>query len=386
MKTLVIDENLQSRELLINNLKNIKNIEILGEFESFNLGNIDFSTIDLILFDINSKNCDELVNKIGFLKSQFKNLNFISLSYEINSQMVTKILNAGANDFLLKPIFLNILEASIKKISQNEIKKARTITVFSQKGGVGKTSLITNLAWEIFQQTNDKICILDLNFNSQDVSAFLNTKTEYSLNNVMSNFENLNKDTLLSLIPKYKDSQIYILETKEENIIKESFTTQQITKIINSLKNIFDYIIIDTSNLINESNISIFNYTDLIILLTTTNSASIKNCLKTYELFDKINYANDKIKLIVNRFIESEKSSLEIIKKDIFATIPNNYLTLIDAINLGQNVGEINPQSNIAKAYKRIAQEILKIDFSNLNSKVNYNHGIFNLLRRMGEE
>lgn len=386
MKTLVIDENLQSRELLINNLKNIKNIEILGEFESFNLGNIDFSTIDLILFDINSKNCDELVNKIVFLKSQFKNLNFISLSYEINSQMVTKILNAGANDFLLKPIFLNILEASIKKISQNEIKKARTITVFSQKGGVGKTSLITNLAWEIFQQTNDKICILDLNFNSQDVSAFLNTKTEYSLNNVMSNFENLNKDTLLSLIPKYKDSQIYILETKEENIIKESFTTQQITKIINSLKNIFDYIIIDTSNLINESNISIFNYTDLIILLTTTNSASIKNCLKTYELFDKINYANDKIKLIVNRFIESEKSSLEIIKKDIFATIPNNYLTLIDAINLGQNVGEINPQSNIAKAYKRIAQEILKIDFSNLNSKVNYNHGIFNLLRRMGEE
>lgn len=386
MKTLVIDENLQSRELLINNLKNIKNIEILGEFESFNLGNIDFSTIDLILFDINSKNCDELVNKIVFLKSQFKNLNFISLSYEINSQMVTKILNAGANDFLLKPIFLNILEASIKKISQNEIKKAKTITVFSQKGGVGKTSLITNLAWEIFQQTNDKICILDLNFNSQDVSAFLNTKTEYSLNNVMSNFENLNKDSLLSLIPKYKDSQIYILETKEENIIKESFTTQQITKIINSLKNIFDYIIIDTSNLINESNISIFNYTDLIILLTTTNSASIKNCLKTYELFDKINYANDKIKLIVNRFIESEKSSLEIIKKDIFATIPNNYLTLIDAINLGQNVGEINPQSNIAKAYKRIAQEILKIDFSNLNSKVNYNHGIFNLLRRMGEE
>lgn len=385
MKTIVIDANLQSKELLINNLKNIANIEILGEFENFNLCEIDFSNIDLILFDINSKNCEEATNKVTQLKSKFLNLKFIALSYEINSQLVAKILNAGANDFLLKPILPNVLEASIKKINQNEIKKAKAITIFSQKGGVGKTSLVTNLAWEIFQQTNEKVCILDLSFNSQDASTFLNTKIQYDLNDAMSNFENLNKEAFLSLISRYKDSQIYILETKEENNTKGKFSPQQITKIISSLKNIFNYIIIDTSNTFDESNVSIFNYTDLILLLTTTNSTSIKNCLKTYELFDKIGYSNDKIKLIVNRFIESEKSSLEIIQKNIFATIPNNYLTLIDSINLGQNVGEVNPQSNIAKAYKKIAQEILNIDFSKLNSKANYNHGIFNLLKRMGD-
>ena len=73
------------------------------------------------------------------------------------------------------------------------------------------------------------------------------------------------------------------------------------------------------------------------------------------------------------------------IGKDVFDTIPNNYLTLVDAINLGQAVGDINPQSNIAKAYARITDKILKLDFATLSEKANYNHGIFNLLQRMGE-
>ena len=71
------------------------------------------------------------------------------------------------------------------------------------------------------------------------------------------------------------------------------------------------------------------------------------------------------------------------IKKEVYFKIPNNYLTLIDAINIGKTVEETNPQSNIAKAYGSLAQEIINTDFSN-NAKI-YNHGVFNLLRRMGE-
>lgn len=386
MKTIVIDENIQSKELLINNLKNIENVEIIGNFDNFNSDEINFSCAELILFDINSKNCDEIVNKIAFLKSQFENLNFIALSYEINSQMVTKILNAGANDFLLKPILANILETSIKKLANNENKKAKTLTVFSSKGGVGKTSLITNLAWEIYQKTNAKICILDLSFSSDDASVFLNVESKLDFNNILSNLENLNKEAFLSTLSKYQDSKVYILKAQSDFLFELNFTPQKIAKIINSLKNIFDYILIDTTNLINEQNVSIFNCSDLILLLTTTNATSIKNCLKSYELFDKLSYSNDKIKLIVNRFIETEDYTLNEVREKIFATIPNNYLTLVDSINQAKNVGQTNPQSNIAKAYKKIAQEILNIDFLNLNSKVNYNHGIFNLLKKMGEE
>ncbi len=390
MKTLIIDKNPQSREYLINCIKNIKNIELVNSLNDFECEDINYNEINLILFDVDSKNSKEILEKISYLKKQFENINFIALSYEINSNLVNETLKKGVDDFLLKPILPNILETSIKKISLNKEKKGKVITIYTNKGGIGKTSLTTNLAWEINKQTEDKICILDLSYSSENVNSYLNIKQKYGLDYILSNLQNLNEQTFLSLIGKYNDKEIYTLEANETAIPQSNLTPQIITKIINSLKNIFDYIIIDTSNLINEPNISVLNNSNLILLMILGNQTSIKNCHKAYELFDKIGCNNDKIKLIINRFIENQELTIENIEKtlekEVFATIPNNYLTLIDAINLEKNVDEVNPKSNIAKAYSKIAKNILEINFENLNSKANFNHSIFNLLKRMGEE
>ena len=61
-------------------------------------------------------------------------------------------------------------------------------------------------------------------------------------------------------------------------------------------------------------------------------------------------------------------------------------MTLIDAINQEKNVDEVNPNSNIAKSYSKIAKDIVQIDFDKINSKANFDYNVFNLLKRMGEE
>ena len=96
---------------------------------------------------------------------------------------------------------------------------------------------------------------------------------------------------------------------------------------------------------------------------------------------------SSRIKFILNRYSENSEIKIDDIKNtigiDIFHKIPNNYLTLIDAINLGCALRETNPHSNIAKAYNSLARELINTDY--INVQKNYNHGIFNLLRRMGE-
>ena len=390
LKTIIIDKNAQSAELLENNIKGIQNIEFLCKYSSvFDVE--DVLNIDLILFDVALKEFDAIFSKIREFKQKNKNLKFIALSYEINSELVTKVLNEGVSEFLLKPIIPALLETAIKKIETPTLKKASTISVFSNKGGVGKTSLAINLAYEIYRETKEKVCILDLSFNSEDVAAFLDIEQRFDIDYIMSNIENSNKELLLSLMCKYQDTELYVLEAQEDISPELKYTPQKISKIINSLKNIFDYIVIDTSSLINELNISILNNSDLILLIGLSNMPSIRNCQKCYELFDNIGYKDDKIKLIVNRFIENSELTINDIKntldQNVFYKIPNNYLTLIDAINIGATVEETNPQSNIAKAYKDLTHEILNIDFISIKEKekTNYNHGIFNLLRRMGE-
>ena len=394
IKTIIIDKTENSKELISSFLKNIDDIEVVSCFDSFSQNNINPKDIDLIIFDVSSKDLNEIIIKINKLKAQNSKLNFIAVSYEINSELTTAILKEGVGDFLLKPLIPNILEASIKKITQNNnsnLSKANTICVFSNKAGVGKTSIAVNLAYELSQKTKDKVCLLDLSFNSEDILTYLNIEPKFNIDYILNNIENADNELFLSLLNNYENSNLYVFSLQDEINLNFTINIQTINKILNALKNIFSYIIVDLTNIIDERTVSILNTMDLILLIGLENLASIRNLQKCCELFDNIGYNKDKIKLIVNRHIENSEITIrdieKTISKDVFFKIPNNYLTLIDAINRGKTLGQINPQSNIAKAYKNLANEIYNIDFINLNeaNKVSYNHGVFNLLRKMGE-
>ena len=388
-KVILIDEE-KNRELLSKYLNNINNIEILFECQQFEQAQDYFKDAELVVFDVNSKNENEILAQVKLLKKVYPCLKFIAISYEINSQLVTKALNEGADDFLLKPILADILEESIKKINSTT-KKARTICAFSTKGGVGKTSTLINLAYEIWNNTKEKVCILDFGNNNEDVIQFLNIKEKTDTNCVLVNLEKSNKEILLSMMNKYKNTDIYILEIQDNLMMNVKYSADEVLKIINSLKNIFDYIFVDTSAMINEENVALLSASDIILLFSQASLASLKQLQRSCELFDKIGYSDDKIKILINRYLEKQDMSIneieQIINKKVFNVIPNNYLTIVDAINQGASVSELNPQSNIAKQYQKIAQDILKIDFLELenSNKIKYNHGIFNLLRRMGE-
>ena len=110
IKTILIENNENSKKMISSYLKNIENIDFICSFDDFNsLNNENLKDIDLVIFDINSKNLEEILKKVSSFKKDFENLNFIATSYEINSSLVVKVLAANVKDFLLKPLIENIL-------------------------------------------------------------------------------------------------------------------------------------------------------------------------------------------------------------------------------------------------------------------------------------
>lgn len=395
LKTIVIDKNENSAKLLSSYLNNLEKVEEVLTFDDFSSLNCNLDEINLIVFDITFSNSDSIIKKIREIKTNFPLVQFIATSYEINSELVSKILKEDVKEFLLKPIIPNILEQAINKLDSTQsgakLAKANIITVFSNKGGVGKTSLAVNTAFALANSTNEKVCLLDLTFNYGDISTFLNIQFKNSIDVVLSGLKNQNEKTILNLTTNYANSNLYVMSFLDEFNYNSKISPTNLMALINSLKGSFKYIIIDAANNLDESTVSVLNDSDLVLLIGLMNLASIRNIQRCYELFENLGYNKNKIKLIINRYIENSEISLEDVKQttnaDVFYKIPNNYLTLIDAINLGKSVLETNPQSNIAKAYKNLAQELTSIDFLDFgeSKKANYNHGIFNLLRRMGE-
>ena len=394
INVIIPDSNNSSKELLYSYVNNIEGVENVFCYNDLNSIDCDIKNIDIVIFDVSSKTVLETMVIVDELKNKYKNLNFIATSYEINSELVSKVLKQNVCEFILKPVIPNILAGTIKKITDNKKdlpkKKAKTICVFSNKGGSGKTSTAVNMAYEIASQTNEKVCLLDLSFNFGDIATCLDVEPKHTVLSVTKKLEHSDIDLAYTLCEKYRDTSLYVLSFQDDTGLNTKFVTPDlITKLINSLKNIFDYIVIDTLSVIDEASVSIFSTSDLIVLIGMLNLVSIRNCQKCLELFENMGISQSRVKLVLNRYIENSEIKPDDVKEttgvDIFQKIPNNYLTLIDAINLGHAVSEINPHSNIAKAYQNLAREIVNVDYMNLEDLKQYNHGIFNLLRRMGE-
>lgn len=391
IRAIIVEDDTESLNQISSLVNNSKEINFLGGFSDFEkIKNIDFKNIELIIFNIKTSNSDEIINYIKNIKNTNPKIRFIALSSEINPELINKLNEAGSEEFILKPVLESVFQNCINKITKKDTnKQANTITIFSTKNATGKTSATINIAYDLAQITNKKICILDLNTNCSDVCDYVGLSNKYSFKSVLDKIENSDNNSLLNMIAQYKDTNFYVLSAFEGINISCNYSENDIIKVLNGIKNIFDYIFVDMSSTVTEKTISILNNIDIVILLGLFDLKQIKNIQQCYELLEKIGYNKHRIKLMINRIIQNPDDIIKEIEntlnKKIDFKIPNNYLTIIDALNRTSFTEETNPQSNIAKAYKQIATEISKTDFEKFNKNEMSDNGMFDLLGRMGE-
>ncbi len=369
INTIIVDSDQTSRELVGKYLKNIDGVNIQETFDNAldAFYHVTKNEVKLVIIDV-SKNTQSAVDIISKITSNFPNIKIIVTSYSTHSELVIKSLRAGAKDFLVKPLiekeFAQVIER-MKELIQGDNKpttKCKVISVFSNKGGIGKTSLATNVAYEIATLTKEKVALVDLNIHLGDITTFLDINPTFNTNYLINNLDKIDENFLLSSMEKYKNTSLYILADPPDLEHAQAITSKNIENLINVLKETFSYIIIDTTSGFEEGTITALDNSDLILLTTILNVPSIRNCQRCFELFQKSGYKKEKVKIIVNRYLENDDVKIEdaeaVLGHHIYFKIPNNYSTIINAINKGVPVTDVNPLSNIAKSFKDLAGQL----------------------------
>ncbi len=389
--TVVIDPENNSRELILNYLAQIEDINVTQEFNDVltAMNFITESRPNLIIVDISQKT-QMALDIIVKISNTLKNSKIIVLSYDMNSETVIKALRAGAREFLVKPLIENDFILAVEKLKDlilgniNDTTKCKVITTFSNKGGIGKTAIATNLAVEIANMTKERVALVDLNMQMGDVTTFLDLNPSFDTAYVINNLERIDEGFLLSTLEKYNNSSLYVLADPPDLEQAEVITSENITTLINVLRNVFSYIIIDTTASFDGKTITALDNSDLVLLITIINLPSVRNCQRCFDLFKRLGYTKDKIKIIVNRYMENEEIKVEDVEEvlghPVYFKIPNNYFTIINSINKGLPVCEINPHSNIAKSFRELAA-LLSDNFTYTNNiKPQTREKAFNLL------
>lgn len=306
----------------------------------------------------------ELILKVT---KECKSCKVLALSDNPSVDLIIEIMRAGAKEFVPIPIIKSEFFESVNKLLSefNETKKTnncKIISVFSNKGGIGKTSLATNLALELSKITKENIALIDLNFQMGDITTFLDLKPSFNISYMLENLDKINETFLLSTLERYKKTSLYVLADPPYFKQADNIQPRQITKLFNTLKETFSYIIVDAEASFEGKNIAALDNSDLVLLVSVANLPALRNTQRCLELFEKLGYDKEKVKIIINRYMENDEikeADIEkVLSKKIYWKIPNNYFAIMTAINKGIPVSEINDSTNIARSYKDLAQYI----------------------------
>ncbi len=365
LSTFIIDSDDNSREIIRNYSRELDYIKITDCYN--NMEDAYDALIkeqpQIAFVDLNNGS-DKVFELIERVLNNQKVTKFIVTALSYDTDAVIKAMRAGAREFLPKPITKNEFEKTLNKLKEQIIGSERTnnckiITVFSNKGGIGKTSIATNLALEIANITKEKVALVDMNFQLGDVATFMDIKPSFDISYVVKNLDGTDDSFLLSTLDRYKDTNLYILADPPYMEQAKDITPDQISKLFDALRETFSYVIVDTSNVFYGKTITVLDNTDFIMLVSIVNLPAIRNCQRCLDIFERLGYDKDKTKIVINRYMENDEVKAEDLEEalgqKVYWKIPNNYFTIMSSINKGMPVSYINPTSNIAQSYRELA-------------------------------
>lgn len=368
ISTVIIDTEAQSSEVLSMYLK---------ELDFIHLDTQDvFSDIvqgyhyilehrpSLVFVDISAKTelALDIVNKIS---TNHKTCKIVVTSPSQSTDLIIKAMRAGAREFLPKPLIKSDLQLALNKLKDQilyatpDVTKCKVVSVFSNKGGIGKTSIATNVALELANLTKEKVALIDLNLQLGDITTFLDINPSFDISYVIQNLSRIDETFLLSTLEKYKETSLYVLADPPYLEQAEDITAEQIATLFSVLRKTFSYIVVDTGSNFDGKTITALDNSDMVMLITIVNLPAVRNCQRCLDLFERLGYEKEKIKIVINRYMENDEIKVEdvedVLGQNIYWKIPNNYFTIMSAINKGVPVRNINADSNVSQSYKELA-------------------------------
>ena len=361
----VLDKNENSREIIKSFIENLDFVNEVKLYDDFTRGYEDIKQSEnpIVILDISEDfaGLDEIAGKLKLVTSK---IIITSVNYSTNT--IIKALRLGAKEFLPKPVLREDLVRVLSMLAsispENEVSQSKIITVYSNKGGIGKTTIAANLAAELAKVTKDKVALVDLNLQLGDISTFLNLNPPFDVNYVIRRLIDKEENILIKGFEKYKDLSLYVLSDPSYIEQSESITTQQITTLFSALKKVFPYIVVDMSSSIDSISLKILDSSDWIMFTTIVNIPAIRNAQRCLNLFRSRKYPSNKVKIVINRYMENDEIKIEDIEntlgESVYWKIPNNYFTIMEAINKGVSISEVNAESNIGNSFRDFAAKV----------------------------
>jgi pilus assembly protein CpaE len=222
-----------------------------------------------------------------------------------STELVHWALDAGIADVLPLPASPEGLHFAIEKAARaaaqrTEAGRGRVVTVFSPKGGSGKSVVSTNLAVASAVHTNSRTLLIDLDLQFGDAAIMLGLAPANTLHELIGTPATLDVEKLEVYTERHA-SGVDVLPAPLRPEDAELITEDAIRALLAVARAAYDVVVIDTAPFFYGPMLATLDETDQLFLLCNPDVPTLKNVRLTLQTLEMLAFPDDRLRVVLNR-------------------------------------------------------------------------------------
>ena len=390
IRVIIVDDVRETRDNIRKLLQFESDIEVAGVATTGREG-IQLArdvTPDVVLMDINMPDMDGITATENILK-EIPHIQIVILSVQGDPNYMRRAMLAGARDFLTKPPMVDELIAAIRRagrMAHEEKQKGedrhsadkgglagraefarqaasygKVIVVYSPKGGVGCTTLATNLAVTLHNDETPTV-VIDGNLQFGDLTIVLNERGKNSIVDLAPRADELDTEIVEDVLITHRPTGVKILAAPQRPEHAENISGDQFGKILAYLRRLYTYVIVDAESALSDIVLSAFDASSMVILVANQDIPSINDARLFLDLTDAIGIDRERVLFVLNKYDKriaiTPESIGENLRKEISVIIPADERAVLPSVNRGSPFVMGDKKRPIVRAVLTLAESV----------------------------
>jgi pilus assembly protein CpaE len=286
---------------------------------------------------------------------------------------IRRAMQVGVKDYLVAPLQDEDLGRSINSaLAQEERRQQRltgevepqaygtVVTVFGAKGGIGKTTIATNLATALVQKTGQSVALVDLDTRFGDVAILMDMPTDRSISDLALPDEEIDREAVQSCLYTH-GTGVAILPSPIRPSEWHSINPGHIEKVVSVLATTHDYVLLDTPGTFNDIVSRALEMCTILLLTATPDLASLKDTILALEMLRSWSFPSEKVKIVINHTSDAHSDARvdirRVLGKEVFWTIPYDR-NITQTTQLGMPIVAAKPKAKASQSFTELAYTI----------------------------
>jgi len=315
----------------------------------------------------------QAIEAMTFAKPQ---MYVILITDNSDKQLLFSAMRAGVREVLTLPLADRALGDALQRCAVHQAKlqaqmslgatQAKVVALLACKGGCGASFLATNLAYLMASEFSRTCALVDLDLQYGDASFYLGAgAAKNNISDLTHQIERLDAQLLLSCMHPVAP-RLSLLAAPQDMETALSVTAMQLEKVLRLARQKHEVVVLDMHRAMDAVAIQALDMADVVYLVLDNTMPAVRDAKRQVKLFRSLSYADDKLRVLVNRYdshgFVDLKSIEEAVGLPVVHTLPQQWAAVTESISLGQPLVKTHPQNPVVDALRQVAAHLLQTE------------------------